>query len=821
MSAQCLTGGCGSGSVQLWAYAYVASTARTDGETSHQITYCGVYSRPASCETPDSKEYPGDTSGDWFSLAEDKGSLSLFGSTVAKLYGYAVQGTGSGTGASAEFHCFLTALPKGCGGGDLFIDGERKALVELRGTGNNGTSGEDTFLEEDHTVEYRPIEKNGFIGEGRGDLGSIRWYSTFGNGLDYSRIGSLNIYETEITEAIYTPSILKSTASESDSNNEIIKEGENYRQIKTLQSFADIVTISPAKFEIRYYLPSQVGVKAGNLYLVSGIPAQTWVFEKPSSSTTNIPQLLITSHKGELTKTFLFARNIAANTWALETEGSRFIQKEEDVSTSNPNVYQRIFTAFEKLENQTTRVLSKKTETYQKFPWGEELISLATDPDGDNLVIRYYYYEDSSDKANYSKQKAIMNPDGSWEKYIYYLQNGAFFGKKWKTYRPYLNSPSTYDQATDANCKVTEVQYGYYNSFFPEYTNFQKEIINGVVTSQKSWQQYDEDYTAPNGQVYNTHVSNEFDYYGPALTQYTWQKKQTYSATDNSNDPNNPNTGPALDPFWLQGKTACISYPDGRKDVYWYELGTWSSGTFAPDMNGGAWREMVTHGRASGSFEIENETTRSVLIRDSTAYTVQEQTQIYSASGYQTLSQTTYQNDAEGRQIQVIKDGRVIQTNSYTDGLKMSETDETGITTVYSYDDFGKIKTSTKQGVAAGSGYPAQSDIVTTYTYDAAGRQTGQVVTAGSLTQTADSTYDKAGRIESETNQGLTTWHSYWNGGLDHQITSPNGATQIIETYLDGQTKSITGTGIVSQYYAYSIQNSMGRRGLSNRFIMI
>ncbi|MGD9162473.1 MAG: hypothetical protein PVG39_28965 [Desulfobacteraceae bacterium] len=36
-------------------------------------------------------------------------------------------------------------------------------------------------------------------------------------------------------------------------------------------------------------------------------------------------------------------------------------------------------------------------------------------------------------------------------------------------------------------------------------------------------------------------------------------------------------------------------------------------------------------------------------------------------------------------------------------------------------------------------------------------------------------------------------------------MTRPGGATEITEVYLDGKTKSITGTGVVSQYFTYGV----------------
>ncbi len=660
-------------------------------------------------------------------------------------------------------------------------------------------------------IQLRPSEKGGNAGSGGPSGGSVSWYSTFGNNPDGSRIGSLNLYEENITDALYTPSVLISTVNESTSSNQVIRVNNLLRQIKTLQSFADIVTISPTKYEIRYYLPSQVGTLTSGLYPVTGTPIQTWIFEKPASSTTTKPQVLISSIKGTKTETFLATQDLPNNAWTYDSENGQKIESHQTIENIALGTREETYTTSEKLPNNTIRLLSKTVEKYKTLPWGsQELYESIKDPDGANLITRYFFYETESDTANYSQLKAVVNPDGSWEKYVYYPTNGNFFGREWKTYRPYLSSPATYDQATDTNCKVTEVQYGFFNSIFPEYTSFEKETINGVITSQKSYQMYEENYTAPNGQLYNTVVKNAFSYYGPALAQYTWEKSQTYSKTA---------TGAALSPSHLQGKTAAISYPDGRNEIFWYEPGTWNGTTFTPSTTGTAWRDTVTHARTAAPTEVVNQTTRSVTIRDNLAYLVREEEQIYTGTGYQLLSRTDYTNDSEGNPLTITKDGRVIQTNIYTNGQKTSETDETGILTEYTYDDLGNQLTSTKKGVAAGTGYQAQPDLLTTYTYDATGRQTGQTIAAGSLTQTTSSTYDKAGRIESETTNGLTTWHAYLNGGLIHRVTSPNGATQITETYFDGKTKSVTGTGVVSQFYSYAIDSTAAQLGFQSTTI--
>jgi len=66
--------------------------------------------------------------------------------------------------------------------------------------------------------------------------------------------------------------------------------------------------------------------------------------------------------------------------------------------------------------------------------------------------------------------------------------------------------------------------------------------------------------------------------------------------------------------------------------------------------------------------------------------------------------------------------------------LLLEEQDEDGRDFVYTYDSLKRLKTKKLVGVAATSEYPAQSDCVETYTYDAADRILSVVTNAGGLT---------------------------------------------------------------------------------------
>src|SRR5262249_46996909 len=139
---------------------------------------------------------------------------------------------------------------------------------------------------------------------------------------------------------------------------------------------------------------------------------------------------------------------------------------------------------------------------------------------------------------------------------------------------------------------------------------------------------------------------------------------------------------------------------------------------------------------------------------------------------------------------------------SWDGDRKMSETDENGIVTTYTYDPLGRVQTSTRTGVPASDPYPAQSNIVTTYTYDADGRELTQTTTGGGLSLSHAWSYALAGRLLPETDEaGLLTTYDYTSGGRTLTVTLPGGATRITDRFLDGRPKSETGTAVVARYF--------------------
>ena len=52
---------------------------------------------------------------------------------------------------------------------------------------------------------------------------------------------------------------------------------------------------------------------------------------------------------------------------------------------------------------------------------------------------------------------------------------------------------------------------------------------------------------------------------------------------------------------------------------------------------------------------------------------------------------------------------------------------------------------------------------------------------------------------------GLETRYTYAEGGRVETVTHPDRSTRIVTRYLDGRLKSITGTGVIPEYYSYGV----------------
>ena len=254
-------------------------------------------------------------------------------------------------------------------------------------------------------------------------------------------------------------------------------------------------------------------------------------------------------------------------------------------------------------------------------------------------------------------------------------------------------------------------------------------------------------------------------------------------------------TGPSAE----SNKIESIAYPDGRLDTFTHENGLFDGGTFTPG-EGDAVRETIVHGTTDHLAGIPHKTTREISIKDRTGNSVRHETHVYTGSGYELIQWEDLSYDSQGHLIATLRSDGTQTSSTWSCCGKESDTDARGITRFYTYDDLKRVETATKEGIGT------QSDITTSYTYDAAGRQLTETVSAGDLTLTGSSQYDGAGRMAIATDAaGLVTHYAYEQDGRVTTVTRPGNATEITSRYVDGRIRSIAGTGVVSRYHTYGV----------------
>jgi RHS repeat-associated protein len=572
------------------------------------------------------------------------------------------------------------------------------------------------------------------------------------------------------------------------------------RQVKTPQTFADVVVINESEYDVRFYHPAAVGGKVDDLYTFTGQPFATWKIKNLNEAN---PRVQILKTQNGTTDTTEYAWDAAALSWSLsQGGGASFETKTSSVNPTDPN--ERTELSINK--NINAQVTSKHANTYRRFPWGEELIQQVNDPDGAALTTTYVYYQDASETGRYGKLQSVSFPNGSWEKYDY-----DSFGNRTLLLRPWkdqtLADASEYTSHTTvytytANDGVTSLPFPKLISSIAEYAD----------NSQIKYTTINRAGTTVNG---HTAVVETRTVYASASSSLT-TKTATYYST----------ATPAL-----IDRVAYIEYPDGRRDTYNYEKGDYATNIdpalnqFTPNAGGAAERVTVVHGTVSAPAGVPFKTTKDATVHDQAGNAVLEETYVYNGTGYERVAWAASSYNERGQLTQTTRHNGQVSSSVWVGDRQQAEINDAGIETDYTYDAIGRISTMTKKGVPASGGFPAQPDIVTTFTYDPEGRKLSEIVASAGLSLSQSWVYDRAGRLQSATDQaGLTTSHAYANGGRTQTITLPGGATQVIEQFIDGRTKSTSGTAVVSKHFDYGVnpdgttytQEFTGAGGLSS-----
>lgn len=584
--------------------------------------------------------------------------------------------------------------------------------------------------------------------------------------------GDLFLYAEEPLAILSTPEAL--VVNSSSDQVTPFYQGGILEQILTPQAIVVFIRFSSIKYEIHFYDAAHRGqaLEDGRYSIdPAATPIAVWRFENPDASGEAIGELAITERRGGETRAFFYRYEADEHSWTLISgNGLKIASKSETTSKAGDRVVRT------QVADPDGKPVQVKETVYRKFAFGEKRIRETVDPAGHDLTTRYRYHSDPG--PGYGKLAARLDSDGGWVRYRYDAE-----GRIAREVRPYLGA-----SIETADGRVVSVD----NSYAPvdpvdgdavQDRHRPRQVIEntaGIETGRRYYAYITED----NGtriEIVERCTAQGRPYGHPAnlrtVTSY-------YSSGGD---------GPEA------GRIKRRLTPDGRLTTYTYANGSLRSSfdpvrwRFIPGK-GRAIRTTITHGSMGHPEGIPLHTTRQTNIRDAMGREKLQETYVRTRQGFSRIDWRLNTHDRSGRVIETLSANGTRTETTWGCCGKLSETDAGGITTRYAYDDLERMTARTNEATG----------VVTSFTYDAAGRRLSTTQSKDVYTLTWKRRYDSAGRLSAQVDAaGLVT--RYEHAATVTTTIKPGGVTEITTRHLDGRIRSLTGTGVVPRYYRYGV----------------
>jgi RHS repeat-associated protein len=459
-------------------------------------------------------------------------------------------------------------------------------------------------------------------------------------------------------------------------------------------------------------------------------------------------------------------------------------------------------------------VIGSTRETFQMFPWGEELIKKELDyTSATPLITDYAYYGDVTDAQapNYAKLKVRINPDGSWEAHTF--ESTAASPSSWPAFthtklEPWLDMAPPALTATAAAItglfptgKVTIIKTNGERRTSTETRVQDHRVAFSELTSAS------ENHTVQDTQTW----ANATDFSMRRTTKYVKAEVQ-------------PEGGPTVTPE-LAGRTSkIITLKHGAEDFTTYanwlhsttyvystgSIGSLSDPVFTASTTYRAADPYSCVDEISDEFRARPTKTRTVTAVATGAVFIRQR-YVKDGTSWVLLEDLHYSYDSAGRPAGTFTSGLQTSSDSYPDNYTSLHTSTEGVVTKTTKDIFGRVTEERILGapavIVSGLSIPAQQDMVKTFIYAPVEGGTGGYTLTTKLnnTRTNVQTYDGGGRLITSTDPlGTTRTYAYANGGLQETVSIAGTDLQTTQRYLDGRMKSTTGPAVVSTYYSYS-----------------
>jgi len=569
-------------------------------------------------------------------------------------------------------------------------------------------------------------------------LNSARVAISFGqDGATYA--GQAVLYSRQKNAKIADPSLLRWHVNGEYRYN----AGWAVKQVRTLGALADLVVLSPTKYEIRFYDNDHVGVENAWPFYVPVEPAYKVVtIEDPQGTGES---LKVTEQEGQMTRVNQFLWDDAAGEWSLEKDLGGYTE----TIRNEWNAGHTAKTQIQEIKDGNGATILVNHDVFAVFPWGQERVLNVKDPNGAAETASWEFYDNEAmDGSAYGRLKMAVDASGSWERYTYDA-NGRLYQKV----KPFQNSPPT---APLEQCRVET------HSHSPDgRTETVVETVLGVEVSRRYEVSDVGGYVTKSITCVHPGAAVDDESNLVTITRYTW------SATGR--------------------RVYSVLQPTGHLTTYAYWV----------DEQGVA-TATVERGQADGAGTSVIDGQRTVTVTGASGGLLSET--VSSIPGNLILSSATATAwNGHGNPTHIDYDDGTSEHTEYVGccGQAGSRTDREGITTGYTYDAHGNVETETRAGIT----WTYTTDALgrRTKTEQAGGASTRTLEEnhynlAGELEWTKDAL-----------NRQTTFSETINNGRLEKTTTYPDLTTRI-ETYnIDGTLYTVAGTAAHPLKYEYGV----------------
>jgi len=565
---------------------------------------------------------------------------------------------------------------------------------------------------------------------------------------------------------LFSPAALSYAAASPDV--EVISVPGQIRQVNAPQALADIVTLDAFAYEVRFYLPGQVGALVNGVHEVSGSPFVSWKIQNPDASTNTYNRVRVTETRGGSVKAYDYVHTASTGSWKLGYPGG---VREDDsavvVVTNQTGGYTRTVTTTVRRPGGADQ--QRLQRAYQAFDWGEALTQETAGTGAAAKTTTYVYNPNTYANRLGQPLQKIINPDGSWQWFVY-----DSLGRYAQVYSS-RGDVSPDGEQPPANARRTDYSYDPALVSDPGGEDTLHPDIPRAV--------YEYDGSDNVANHYTAFPSADLRIDVQTTAPYIWDPFDSSSLfTTNRYYTNGPNA--------LRLKS--IVRPDRTLQTFDYA-----------DSPAGDYRtNMTAAGKPDAAFTRVTDGTTNLSVINLAGYPVLSLTRDV-ATGV-ILSQDTYSNfDSFGRPQRVTHLDGTHEDTYYSCCDVDSTIDRDGVTAQYWYDPMKRRTATTRLGITL------------TNVLDAAGRVLATVRVGSDASPITQSRfqYDLAGTLIAQTNAlgGRTGVAETTNssGGLVRTTTYPDTGTRVETYYRDGTLQSVTGTAVHGVRYQYGVDNAV------------